>query len=254
MPQVQYLDIPNIGTALGKIGGGFLDEVTNKYQQSQEQDAIQNMLSQLDPEASEEDVIKSVFGAPGIGMQSKQTLAGQLSQAKKNVQNRKSEAFKAEKEEEKMNMEREKLNLKREEMGQKRFEEYNKKVEPLNAAMDRVNQMRKIRAEGRLGFGIGAKKMLRGKAAENAAEYEQLGKSLISFATNIPIRNRLEFETLAEKLYDPSLSDADAFGILNAMERIIQGVNRQVNVDYGAVPPGEGEKQRPSLDSFRRTQ
>lgn len=92
-------------------------------------------------------------------------------------------------------------------------------------ALDVVNRMKELRSGGNLGWKIGQNLGLgfaSGKVRTDRKEYEQLGKSLISFATNIPIRNRLEFETLAENLYDPTMTDAEAAGILNAMERILK--------------------------------
>ena len=52
-------------------------------------------------------------------------------------------------------------------------------------------------------------------------EYERLGKSLIQASTNIPIRNKQEFETLAKGLYNTDLSREQIAGNIDAMERII---------------------------------
>jgi hypothetical protein len=54
------------------------------------------------------------------------------------------------------------------------------------------------------------------------AEYERLGKALISQATSISIRNLREFETIADKLYDPNISQEEIKGTIDAMERIIK--------------------------------
>lgn len=69
-----------------------------------------------------------------------------------------------------------------------------------------------------------------GEGVKDRAEYERLGKSLISFATAIPIRNRLEFETLANSMYDYGQPIEALKGNVEAMERII---NNSLGI-YGA--------------------
>ena len=98
----------------------------------------------------------------------------------------------------------------------------NQKIAPLESALDTVNEMREIRKKGNLGRGSSIIGFSGGETARDRGKYEQLGKSLIQYATNIPIRNKLEFETLAERLYDASITDAEAEGVLDAMESIIQ--------------------------------
>lgn len=89
-------------------------------------------------------------------------------------------------------------------------------------ALETVNKMREIRKKGNLGAYVkGGLHHFGGETARDKGIYEQLGKSLISYATSIPIRNRLEFETLAERLYDSSITDAEAEGVLDAMEKIL---------------------------------
>lgn len=100
-------------------------------------------------------------------------------------------------------------------------QEAQKKIAPLQAGLQTVKRMRELGATGRLGRGAGIKSLAGGKTAKAKGEYEQLGKSLISLASTIPIRNRLEFETLAGKLHDATLPDNEREGILDAMERII---------------------------------
>jgi len=64
--------------------------------------------------------------------------------------------------------------------------------------------------------------------------YEQAGKSLIGLASTLPIRNKLEFETLGEKLYDPTLSTSEMKGIY---EEMVQRLEDSL---------GEGEDERSS--------
>lgn len=94
-------------------------------------------------------------------------------------------------------------------------------LEPLQGALDVLSRMKDLRKKGNLG--VLASYSPFSSTRKDAGEYSQLGKSLIQYATNIPIRNKVEFETLAEELYNPNITDARAEGILNAMERILQG-------------------------------
>lgn len=110
----------------------------------------------------------------------------------------------------------------------------------LQGAQDTLNRMKSLRKKNNLGRGSAAVGFFGGETAKDRGEYEQLGKSLIQHATNIPIRNRIEFETLAKKLYDPSIPDKEAEGILNAMERIIN--NSIKSYSGGESSSQEGKK------------
>jgi len=130
--------------------------------------------------------------------------------------------------------------------------ENKEKLAPLQGAKDTLKRMKSLRKKGNLG--IGASYSPYSSTRKDAGEYEQLGKSLIQHATNIPIRNRVEFETLAEKLYDPNITDAAAEGILDAMDTIL---NNSLKAHEGESLEGEspksmGSPQKPkrSLTSF----
>lgn len=131
---------------------------------------------------------------------------------------------------------------------QKAAEKLRGETAPLEGAMDVLNRMKDLRKKGNLG--IGASYSPFGSTRKEAGEYEQLGKSLISYATSIPIRNRLEFETLAEGLYDPNITDATAEGILNAMERILSNSLQSAGGEMGQS--NNSNQQRPPLTSFQR--
>jgi hypothetical protein len=72
-----------------------------------------------------------------------------------------------------------------------------------------------------LGRGSSVKGFFGGEAARDRGEYEQLGKSLISYASTIPIRNQKEFDVLSKKLYDPNIPDKEAEGTLDSMIKIL---------------------------------
>ena len=93
----------------------------------------------------------------------------------------------------------------------------------LNLALQTVGEMRRIRAKKNLGRGSSLLGWFGGEAAKDRGEYETLGNSLIQYASNIPIRNRVEFEKLAGRLSDPDITDKEAEGILDGLEKIISG-------------------------------
>lgn len=134
---------------------------------------------------------------------------------------------------------------------------YQEKVVPLESALETLDRMEKLGKKGNLGIGTKVRGILSPEARRQAAEYERLGKSLISFSSNIPIRNQQEFETLAHDLYDPSISDASREGILAAMRRIIQSSMSQYQEPEGEgaearQPRQPSKQQRPPLTSFMK--
>lgn len=95
----------------------------------------------------------------------------------------------------------------------------NEKIQPYLGALKSVDDMIAIRKKGNLG--IGSKWSLFPETMEDVGAYETLGKSLIQFASTVPIRNQKEFETLSHDLYDPTITDAKAKGILSRLRNII---------------------------------
>lgn len=130
-------------------------------------------------------------------------------------------------------------------------------------ALDIVKRQRELIEKGNLGpkiafTGTGRKagSTFTKEGIKDRAEYERLGKSLISRATNIPIRNRLEFETLADKLFDPLAKREEMLGSLDAMERILNNsmgiysntlnepkTKQQYSVGQTATNPQTGEQR-----------
>lgn len=119
----------------------------------------------------------------------------------------------------------------------------------LEGAMGTLNRMKQLRKKGNLGIGSTISPF--GQTRKEAGEYEQLGKSLIQYATNIPIRNKVEFEVLAEELYDPTITDAKAEGILNAMQRIIENSMKATDGSE-REQINQPQKKRPPLTAFQR--
>ena len=125
------------------------------------------------------------------------------------------------------------------------------KLENLQGALRRVEAMEDIRSKGNLGRFSGAKTEYAGglftETAEDYGASQKLGASLISFASSIIIRNQREFEALSRGLLDPTLSDAQAKGILREMKGIIQDSIKEYEAGGGQEKP----KKRP-LSDFER--
>jgi hypothetical protein len=133
---------------------------------------------------------------------------------------------------------------------QKQMMQEQEKIAPFQAGLETIQRMRSIRQKGRLGRGSGAVGFFGGQTGKDRGEYSQLGKSLISLSSNIPIRNKAEFEALAEHLYDPSVPDSEAEGILDAMESIIQ--RSLGEKDSIRTSSQSNRKEKPPLTSFFR--
>ena len=137
--------------------------------------------------------------------------------------------------------------------GDKLAGEKTEKDAPYIQALDTIKRMREIGSSGNLGRGSAVKGFFGGQTAKDRGEYEQLGKSLISLSSTIPIRNKAEFETLAHNLYDPSIPDDQREGILAALERIIQGsLSQTEGTNAFPIQQNNVQKERPPLSSFHR--
>ena len=116
------------------------------------------------------------------------------------------------------------------------------KFSPFESGLETVKRLRTLRKKGNLG--IGSSHSLFPKTQKDVGEYTQLAKSLIQLSTNIPIRNQIEFETLAGDLINPNITDAHAEGTLNAIEKILKGyLNTRKNSGRGQEV-GQGQNVR----------
>lgn len=136
------------------------------------------------------------------------------------------------------------------------------KQQNLLGAKDTLNRMRELIDTGHVGPkasrpGTTSRKWgstFSSEGVKNRAEYERLGKSLISFATAIPIRNKLEFETLANSMYDYGQPIEALKGNVEAMERIINnslgyGATAQPQVQTTSQPQVSTQQQNQVLDA-----
>jgi hypothetical protein len=140
--------------------------------------------------------------------------------------------------------EKEKGNVAAEKLRGEKAEE----VKTLQGALSSIDEMMNIRKKGNLGAGVGIWSSLgRGETARDKGAYETLGNSLISFASSIPIRNKVEFEKLAGHISDPSISDAEAEGILTKLRKIIEDSMSQHEI---GEPSSKSKEAKPDLFSF----
>lgn len=225
MPQLQYLDMPTWGSALGQFGASALSAYDQASQKRSEEDALQELIGKI--QSGEGDAVEQIFGQRNLPFEQKKSIADVYAKANE-------------------------LKLKdeftRKEARQKQME----KNQPLQGALRRVDEMIKIRKKGNLGLFLHGTKHGRGQAARDKGQYETLGKSLISFATTIPIRNRLEFETLSETIFDPYISDEEAYGILEKMRDIINDSIMNPEDEQAGILPSKAKNKGAGIQSSKR--
>lgn len=206
----------------------------NERQKMLQEEAKQNQMMQQENEA-----VKNLVGFDMQGVRDPRMRQKLLEMAGDAQQQQQKQAFEMQGKQQKLQQEQE------------------EKVVPLKGALERVNEMKYLRKKGNLGRGIGITSLIGGEAGRDKGAYETLGNSLISYATNIPIRNKIEFEKLAGRISDPSITDAEAEGILDSLEQIINNslAQYQPQKEYEQDPNMVGagsKKEKPPLSSFHR--
>ncbi len=137
------------------------------------------------------------------------------------------------------------------------------KEAPARQGLDTIARQRERLASGHLGpklGGIGQTPKIMSSLSNEGRKvrsgYEQAGKELIQLASTLPIRNKAEFEVLAERLYDPTLPEAAIEGILDEMEFHLKGAleGRELEDVYKEYSSGKQstkpQKPKRSLSSF----
>lgn len=226
----------------GPVFQGLGKGVSEGYMQQADEKALRQAVADLKPDASARDILNAITGAKTYSPKAKQNMFENMLGA---------EQFEELKRQHKA---QEKLE------GIKAGKKDQEKIDEAKGALKIIEDMRQIGARGRLGRGsdiISSIPVLGYSTAKDYGEYETLGKSLIQMSSNIPIRNRQEFEVLAHNIYDPTLSDAQREGVLNALEKIIQSSMQERSSGQPSEAPSSigvatPDAQRPPLSSFER--
>ena len=227
------------------LGVSQFEELQRKHKAQEEINKIRaNKTDEKTPE-NKEDVKKIVNQIPGLAPEQKEALGGTLNrtEAAQLLKDQQAEQRLINKEERAAQTAKEKKDL-----------ENREKLAGLEAARERVERMRDIRKKGNLGFGssvksVGSNIFGSGEVSKDIGEYETLGNSLISFASDIVIRNQKEFEKLTGRLTDPYITDKEAEGIINSLERIIKDSMAPYKVEGSSVP--EEQKKQPQVGDIK---
>lgn len=195
---------PGLGTAFG-------EGLTQGYEEEVDRRALQNAIGRLPPNASPQEILKTLVGTKASPA-AKQEVFKNLMGAAEFEQRQKQLTEDVRLREKALEISESKV---------KKDVAKGNTIANYKAGLQTVKEMKDLRAKGNLGRGSGFTKHFGTETQKDFGQYEQLGKSLISLGSNIPIRNRQEFEALAHNLYDPTIPDAQALGILQAMENII---------------------------------
>lgn len=211
MPQVQIVnseaaETPNRAEENFK---NFFSKLGKDYTNTQDRSEINKILSEAKKnEADENNLLDTTYALEKSNISPSRRLEVQksINEASKNVAANKkalSEKVKTE-------------------------QETAEKQQGLIGAKRRVDEQRKLLKEGNVGpkfsFAGTSRKpgsTLSKQGLKDRAQFEQNGKSLIQYATTIPIRNRLEFEVLSQKLFDTDQTVEELSGVLDSMEGII---------------------------------
>lgn len=215
-----------LGLGLGKGISSFTDALLQKRQVSRENEAAKRLGIDIegleDPETRRQLLINSLKGSQEEKLLGMKGAMEEASMGRKMQETSMAEQLKS--------------------TGEKK-----QKIAPFQAGLETIQRMRQLGEKGNLGRGSALYGFFGGETAKDRGEYEQLGKSLISLASSIPIRNKEEFETLAHNLYDPSIPDSQREGILDAMEQIIMR-NMSPYLDEEEMKmPSKKRENRPSL-------
>jgi plasmid maintenance system antidote protein VapI len=239
MPQVQFLEEqPSPGSQIGQSFGSGLSQglssaLSQHFQQKQNKQQLSGLTPAFEKLGIPKEGINELINS-GLSPELAANLAIQFGRQQQQAQAQQT---------------------KQQQDLQKLESEKQVKLEPFRSGLDYINRQRQLLKTGHLGkkFGVGGGLSEKPKVLSTMtksgrkarAEYERLGKALISLSSNIPIRNKQEFQTLAESLYDPNISEAEIEGNLDAMERIIRNNLGEdfSSKDSESQPNAEGKNQ-----------
>lgn len=246
-------------TNLEKTVGSFVNRNRSNQIERQETDALKQIYDKYKGDGDNiRGRIEDITKTPGISPTTRVNTVNQLLSYEKHNNELTNKARQAQ---EKSSIDKDKLDIQQSrlsetqranQLNEDKFQEQKDektlkkkdKTDSIKNATKVLDRMKQIRKKENIGRGSQVAGLLGGQTSRDRAEYETLGKSLISYASNINIRNQKEFEVLAENLYNPSLTLSEIDGILDAMTRIINDSAES----EGLVE--KQETQRPPLSSF----
>lgn len=122
------------------------------------------------------------------------------------------------------------------------------KVKLLEQGRQTIAAMRAVGQKGNLGRFSSVPGFFGGKTAKDRAEYEQLGRSLIPIvAAGVPIRNQREFDEYKKIITDPSATDSEREGALDALDGLLErSVGQDMQQDFSSQIRGSPKKKSPS--------
>ena len=255
MPAVQFLDIPNIGSALGKFGGGLLDEYTGSVKQGQENDALTSILDEAkklrEEGASQEDIISLVMKKPGLSFEKKKTLSGVLNDVSKTKYDIATKNRQEKRDQERLDIQRKKIEIDSENLKNKESKSYYNDVNKYESASNTLKEMSELVKKGNMG--VLSRADPRSNTISDIAEWEILSKSLIAFVmSGVSIRNQHEFLSASQKLTDPYTRDATKIGIIRSLEKRvneeISGVKNKYGIQDGIK---DTSSEAPTIEDIR---
>jgi len=265
MPQVQFLDIPNIGTAVGKFGNAFMEETLANSKKNQEEDALQAMLAdakeRIAAGESPDAVAATILGTKNVPFERRLSTADMFSKSAERAENKRIANEKLAREEENRKiankradeaakLSRQKYGLDLKKLDRKEQDAYAKETDPLKISLGTLEEMENLVKKGNIGRGSTAL-ALNPFATETQSDigaYEIAAKSLITMVSTMNIRNQKEFEAMAGKLTDPNLPNAEKRGLL---EKLKSRVTRELNLKnqrYKDRIDGGGESKSQSQE------
>lgn len=122
------------------------------------------------------------------------------------------------------------------------------KIKNLEMGIETIDQMRGLLKKGNLGRFSAASGIFSGEVRKDRASYEQLGRSLIPLvAAGVPIRNQREFDEYKKVLTNPSASDDEIAGALDALESLLSRSSGSKE-DFSDKIMEEGKKKSVDFD------
>lgn len=193
---------------------GLGQQIQSGLQKNRESNALAAILPGIQSAETPEDQINQLLSGildPNISQQQKQNFinsANVLSQLSRS--------------QETSRLRQEEIERRIQAAEEKKQEKLREKVAPVESGLQTLDRMEQLLPN--LGLGSGVQSFFfGGEVAEDKAEFERLGKSLIQLsAGGLIVRSQKEFETLARGLTDATVRTSTLKGTLRGLRRILQ--------------------------------